>query len=121
MKTTKNMITLFILISSVTATVIKGQEIERRGEIMKVSTDFSRYLEDPAEWEIGKKDKISLKMNGDATSFLHNDHKEVFRVKPPDYIKQVIASDDGSVLIFLAMKRSGRGGSNYYLQLRIGG
>jgi len=100
-----------LLLASVTASELQAEPNE-------VSLDFSQYLHGPAKWQLGGDNVISLKMDDDATVFLDAKDKEIFRLRPPEYIKQALLSEDGKSLVLIAMKNKGRG-SDYVALVRV--
>ena len=101
--------TIALILSALFTTAILAEEPMVKSEIIKTSLDFSKYLSGPAKWKVGTKDTLSLKMDGDSTQFLSNGEKEVFRLDAPEYISEVITSDDGESLAFVAMESRGFG------------
>ena len=80
--------------------------------------DFSDHLNGPANWKLGSAGTLTLKMDGDSTTFLINGDQEVFRLNAPEYIDEAVLSEDGASIVFVAMKSRGFG-SDFAALVRV--
>jgi len=86
--------------------------------VVKKSMDFSDHLNGPANWKLGSAGTLTLKMDGDSTTFLINGDQEVFRLNAPEYIDEAVLSEDGASIVFVAMKSRGFG-SDFAALVRV--
>jgi hypothetical protein len=94
----------------------KAEEEDEEAEPERA--DQPGRLEGEAKWRLGSSGTLSLKMEGDATVFLLDGEREIYRLKGPEYIDEARPSDDGNSLALVVMKSEG-GGGDYATLLKV--